>query len=86
MTQDLMTFFIEYQIPTDLISYSILADPNAPMAEKVSTVRTHMQGMTNMVTQSNEKAQKVRESLTASEVIEPILVWIYLCCHFSRLS
>jgi hypothetical protein len=62
MTQELMTFFIEYQIPTDLISYSILADASAPMAVKVQTVREHMEAMTKMVTQSNEKAQKVRWS------------------------
>jgi hypothetical protein len=66
LTQDLMKLFIEYQIPSDLLSYDALASKEGDwndlkaaneisISEKVSAVRKNVAGMMTMI---NEEKQK----------------------------
>mmetsp|Transcript_4902 Transcript_4902/g.13764 ORF Transcript_4902/g.13764 Transcript_4902/m.13764 type:complete len:922 (+) Transcript_4902:140-2905(+) len=59
LTQQLLTLFIEYQIPSDLISYS--GPEDAPLAEKIATVRKYVDAMNAMIEESKSKEIKEAE-------------------------
>jgi hypothetical protein len=54
LTQDLQELFIEYQIPSDLVSYG--DDPNASLAQKLAAVKSHVQKMKSMISKSKERS------------------------------
>ena len=54
LTQDLMSLFIEYQIPSDLLSFD--GSEDLPIAEKIEAVRDHV-GAVLTIIDSQKKAQ-----------------------------
>ncbi len=68
MTQDLLSLFIEYQIPSDLLSYDGPAD--APTEEKLARVRTYVGKMQEMIALSKQREideEREREALRRAE-------------------
>ena len=53
LTQDLMELFIEYQIPSDLLSYEGVSD--VAVSEKVEVVRSQVQSVKSMIDSAKEK-------------------------------
>jgi len=56
LTQDLMTLFTEYQIPTDQLSFG--GDPSLPGKDKLAEVRSHVTSIMKMI--EGEKAVQVK--------------------------
>lgn len=54
LTQDLLKLFVEYQIPSDLLSYS--GPPGASVAEKLEAVKEHVRAIISMI-DDEEKVQ-----------------------------
>jgi hypothetical protein len=59
LTQDLLRLFIEYQIPSDLISYA--GTPDASKEVKVDTVRKYVAAMYEMIADSKKKEIEIEE-------------------------
>ena len=60
LTQDLMSLFVEYQIPSDLLSYDGL--PTASTGEKVSSVKAHVLAVMNVIeTTRTEKLNEAKQ-------------------------
>jgi hypothetical protein len=53
LTQELLSLFIEYQIPSDLLSYD--GSPEAPAAEKLAKVKEYAARMQEMIELSKKK-------------------------------
>jgi hypothetical protein len=69
MTQDLLGLFIEYQIPSDLLSYD--GPPEAPTEEKLARVRTYVGKMQEMIALSKQREieeEREREALRRAEM------------------
>jgi len=54
LTQDLMELFVEYQVPSDLLSYNGF-DQDAAVADKISNVRKNVKGVLDVITAEKEK-------------------------------
>jgi hypothetical protein len=59
LTQDLMTLFIEHQIPSDLISYG--GDSSASPGEKLAAVKEHVAAVNLLIEQEKEAELKEAE-------------------------
>jgi hypothetical protein len=59
LTQDLLTLFIEYQIPSDLLSYD--GPPDAPPEHKVARVTEHVRKLLDLIAQA--KRREVEDAL-----------------------
>jgi hypothetical protein len=59
LTQDLMTMFIKYQIPSDLLSFDQVSSSNAPPLDRVNAVKQHVAEMCKMLLLS--KGEEVGE-------------------------
>lgn len=62
LTQNLLELFIEYQIPSDLVSFS--GDANAPTAEKISAVEGYVHAVRTMIDEAKNK-QLAEEKMEA---------------------
>jgi hypothetical protein len=58
LTQDLMELFVEYQVPSDLLSYDGM-DACASPKEKVDNVRAHVEAVSEVI--SDAKANELKE-------------------------
>jgi len=54
LTQDLMELFVEYQVPSDLLSYTGFCE-NAAVEDKISNVRDNVKGVLDVVNAEKEK-------------------------------
>lgn len=69
MTQDLLNLFIEYQIPSDLLSYD--GPPDAPTEAKLARVREYIAKMEEMIDLSKQREieqEREREALRLAEM------------------
>ena len=57
LTQDLMELFVEYQVPSDMLSYDGI-DTSASPKEKVDNVRVHVQAVSSVVNEAKSKELK----------------------------
>merc|ERR1712137_886985 len=75
LTQDLLNMFIQYQIPSDLLSYA--GDPDANVAQKLNVVKGHVAAMQEMIAKSKqrqlEEQQQVREYSKAQSLADEIV-------------
>jgi hypothetical protein len=62
LTQSLLELFIEYQIPSDLVTFS--GDTNAPTAEKIAAVEGYVNAVRTMIDESKKK-QLTEEKMEA---------------------
>jgi hypothetical protein len=53
LTQDLLSLFIDYQIPSDLLSFD--GERDAPLAEKVAAVKEHVKAVMNVIDDAKKK-------------------------------
>jgi len=65
LTQDLMELFVEYQVPSDLLSYDGI-EINARSKEKVDNVRSHVQAVSAVVQEA--KAKELKEQSMKAEM------------------
>ena len=63
MAEHLTSIFVDFQIPSDLLSYD--GPPDTSMAEKVETVKRYVQNVINVIEASKQK-QLEEEKLKAS--------------------
>ena len=63
LTEDLMELFIEYQIPSDLLSYD--GDANRSVSAKVDEVKNHVVNIQKMIekTKNKQLGEKIQETL-----------------------
>jgi len=54
LTQDLMELFVEYQVPSDLLSYNGF-DQDAAVSDKINNVRENVKGVLDVITAEKEK-------------------------------
>jgi hypothetical protein len=59
LTQDIMALFVEYQVPSDLMTFD--GDPGASNAEKVSVVRGHVDAVLKVIDDSKKRQLKEEE-------------------------
>ena len=59
LTQCLLSLFIEYQIPSDLLSYD--GDAAAPAAEKLEAVKAHAAAILAMIEEAKQEELKGRQ-------------------------
>ena len=64
LTQDLLRLFIEYQVPSDLLSYE--GDTEADVAARLSQVKGHVKSIMEMI----EKTKKDQLEETAKEFVQ----------------
>jgi hypothetical protein len=62
LTQDLMSMFVDYQIPSDLLSFD--GDPSCALAEKVATVKGYVKAVTGVI-EGEKKKQLQDEAMKA---------------------
>ncbi|KAL3943823.1 MAG: hypothetical protein SGBAC_002116 [Bacillariaceae sp.] len=55
LTEDLMDLFVEYQVPSDLLSYDELAGVSVSASEKVDSVRQNVKAVMEVVEGTKEK-------------------------------
>ncbi len=70
LTQDLSKLFIEYQIPSDLLSYA--GWPEASVQVKLMTVQLYVQNMFEMINASKE--EEVQEAQMQAAYVQPLAV------------
>eukprot|EP00581_Thalassiosira_minuscula_P032482 CAMPEP_0183784576 /NCGR_PEP_ID=MMETSP0739-20130205/66049_1 /TAXON_ID=385413 /ORGANISM="Thalassiosira miniscula, Strain CCMP1093" /LENGTH=996 /DNA_ID=CAMNT_0026028547 /DNA_START=118 /DNA_END=3109 /DNA_ORIENTATION=+ len=63
LTQDLMELFIEYQVPSDLLSYNGFSD-NVSTEDKISNVRNNVKSVMDVVEAEKEKQLKAEQAKT----------------------
>lgn len=69
LTQEILSLFIEYQIPSDLLSYD--GPPEAPAGEKIARVRAYADKMLEMIQLSKQREieeEREREALRLAEM------------------
>ena len=59
LTQDLMSLFVDHQIPSDMLTYD--GAPDAPAADKVSSVKEYTKSVLNVIDESKKKQLKEEE-------------------------
>jgi hypothetical protein len=65
LTQELMELFVEYQVPSDLLSYDG-DDDNMKVKEKVSIVKGHVQAVTDVI--GAAKTKQLEESVMRADM------------------
>lgn len=65
LTQDLMELFVEYQVPSDLLSYDGI-DDNSNHKDKVNNVRSHVEAVAGVV--ADAKASELKEQTMKAEM------------------
>ena len=72
LTQDLLSLFIDYQIPSDLLSFD--GAPDAPVADKVAAVKEHVKAVLDVIDDAKKKqldeAEKKAEMNVYREVAD----------------
>jgi len=68
LTQQLMDLFIEYQVPSDLLTYA--GEEEAPLADKLAQVRKHAASLMDMVKAS--KQQQLDEERQRAHYADPL--------------
>ena len=63
LTQDLMELFVEYQVPSDMMSYNGSAK-NVATQDKISNVRDNVKGVLDVVNAEKEKQVKAEQAKT----------------------
>merc|ERR1712013_506235 len=63
LTQDLMELFVEYQVPSDLLSYNGYSE-NAAVQDKISNVRDNVKGVLGVIEAEKEKQLKSEQAKT----------------------
>lgn len=63
LTQDLMELFVEYQVPSDLLSYSGVTG-NVANEDKVSNVKQNVKSVIDVIDGEKEKEMKIAEHQT----------------------
>mmetsp|Transcript_34571 Transcript_34571/g.60814 ORF Transcript_34571/g.60814 Transcript_34571/m.60814 type:complete len:439 (-) Transcript_34571:212-1528(-) len=63
LTQDLMELFVEYQVPSDLLSYNGFSE-NAAVDDKISNVRDNVKGVLDVVNAEKDKQLKMEQAKT----------------------
>ncbi|KAG7365189.1 hypothetical protein IV203_038392 [Nitzschia inconspicua] len=63
LTQDLMELFVEYQVPSDMMSYNA-ENQDATTKEKVDVVREHVKAVLDVIQDSKKKQLKEQEMKT----------------------
>ena len=63
LTQDLMELFVEYQVPSDLLSYSGFQE-NVASQDKVSNVKDNVKSVLGVVNAEKEKQLKLEQAKT----------------------
>merc|ERR1712137_541800 len=71
LTQDLLNLFIEYQIPSDLISFDEDDHPNATAQQKIEIVKQHVKTMQEMIERS--KKNELEEAKLKTQYEQPLL-------------
>mmetsp|Transcript_8391 Transcript_8391/g.8561 ORF Transcript_8391/g.8561 Transcript_8391/m.8561 type:complete len:961 (+) Transcript_8391:116-2998(+) len=61
LTQDLMSLFIEYQIPSDLLSYNGREELEMKTEERVNQVKRHVQAMLDLIEEAKKKEIKEKK-------------------------
>ncbi len=72
LTQDLLSMFIDYQIPSDLLSYDATID--ASPSEKIKAVQTHVNSVKKMISDAKKQElseKKMQAELNKAEKIHP---------------
>jgi hypothetical protein len=63
LTQELMMMFIEYQIPSDLLSFDeVSSSANASSLDRLNAVKLHVHGMRGMLSLSKDEEIKEQQS------------------------
>eukprot|EP00339_Tiarina_fusa_P029718 CAMPEP_0117035768 /NCGR_PEP_ID=MMETSP0472-20121206/25381_1 /TAXON_ID=693140 ORGANISM="Tiarina fusus, Strain LIS" /NCGR_SAMPLE_ID=MMETSP0472 /ASSEMBLY_ACC=CAM_ASM_000603 /LENGTH=748 /DNA_ID=CAMNT_0004745333 /DNA_START=1359 /DNA_END=3605 /DNA_ORIENTATION=+ len=68
LTQDLLRLFIDYQIPSDLISFDEDDHPNASTPQKIEIVKQHVATMFQMIEKSKQRELDEAKLKTKYEV------------------
>jgi len=63
LTQDLMELFIEYQVPSDLLSYSGYSESTS-VEDKISNVRDNVKGVLGVIEAEKDKQMKSEQAKT----------------------
>ena len=63
LTQDLMELFVEYQVPSDMLSYNGFLG-NVVTEDKISNVRDNVKGVLDVVNAEKEKQLKMEHAKT----------------------
>eukprot|EP00012_Vannella_robusta_P013716 CAMPEP_0206209744 /NCGR_PEP_ID=MMETSP0166-20121206/17093_1 /ASSEMBLY_ACC=CAM_ASM_000260 /TAXON_ID=95228 /ORGANISM="Vannella robusta, Strain DIVA3 518/3/11/1/6" /LENGTH=500 /DNA_ID=CAMNT_0053631203 /DNA_START=92 /DNA_END=1594 /DNA_ORIENTATION=+ len=71
LTQDLLELFIEYQIPSDLISFDEDDHPHASTPEKINIVKEHVATMRKMIEKS--KQRELEEAKMETRYAAPLI-------------
>jgi hypothetical protein len=76
LTQDLMELFVEYQVPSDLLSYDGNDSSSSPK-EKVDTVRAHVQAVSGVIHEAktkelNEQSMKAEMAFRSAVTDSPL--------------
>lgn len=66
LTQDLMKLFIEYQVPSDLLSYDGPGSTNITMKEKVENVKGHVDAVLEVI--DSAKEQQLEEATMKADM------------------
>ena len=71
LAQDLMELFVEYQVPSDLLSYNSLVG-NVAVQDKISNVKENVKGVMDVINLEKEKQLKVAQLKTDMAIEEKI--------------
>jgi len=70
LTQDLLSLFVDYQIPSDLLSFDGAAD--APLAEKIAAVKEHVKAVLDVIEDAKKKDLKEAEKRAEMSVYNKV--------------
>ena len=68
LTQDLMELFVEYQIPSDLLSYNGLHGNTVALQDMLSNVKDNVKGVMDVINSEKEKQLKSEQAKTEMAV------------------
>jgi hypothetical protein len=80
LTQDIMSLFVEYQVPSDLMTFD--GNPEASHSEKVSVVRGHVDAVLKVIDDSKKrqlKDEEMRADMRAEMAYSSSNVEVYSC-------
>ena len=64
LTQDLMELFVEYQIPSDMLSYNGVHDTSVALQDILSNVKDNVKGVMDVIHLEKEKQLKAEQAKT----------------------
>ena len=71
LTQDLMELFVEYQVPSDLLSYNGF-DQDAEIADKIANVKDNVKGVLDVINAEKEKQLSAETQRTQMAVEQAV--------------